>query len=118
LMALRTKHFITVIAAQYDTMGYMLLEPMSYGCPIISTAVGGIPEVIKDKHNGLLVPSQDIDALAAACQSLISDNELTTSIAHQAWLDCKEKYSAKTVASKTIDTYQEAIDKLKQYNLN
>ena len=70
VMALRTKHFITIIAARYDTQGYMMMEAMSCGCPIVAAAVGGIPEFIKDQRNGLLVPSQDVDAIAFRLQDL------------------------------------------------
>jgi glycosyltransferase involved in cell wall biosynthesis len=110
LMALRAKHFVTVIAAQYDTMGYMLLEPMSFGCPIVSTAVGGIPEVIKDRHNGLLVPSQDVAAMADACRTLLDDPQLAVRLGHQAWEDCRTLYAPDNVAQQTVAAYQAAID--------
>ena len=72
-MALRTQHFITIVAARYDTMGYMMMESMALGCPMVATAVGGIPEFIKDRRNGLLVPSDDADALANACAQLLEN---------------------------------------------
>ena len=109
LMALRTSHYLTLIAAQYDTMGYMLLEPMSLGCPLITTAVGGIVEVIEDEHNGLLIPSQDLDAMVNACQRLLDDPELTARLGRQAWVDCRELYSPDAVATQTVEGYRAAI---------
>lgn len=110
LMAMRTSHYLTVIATQYETMGYMLLEAMSLGCPIVSTAVGGIPEVIEHERNGLLVPSQDRQAMVAACQRLLDDVELTARLGRQAWRDCREFYSPEAVIRQTVQAYGEAIE--------
>ena len=109
LMALRTNHYLTLIAAQYDTMGYMLLEPMSLGCPLVTTAVGGIPEVIEDGRNGLLIPSQDLEAMVNACQRLLDAPELAAKLGRQAWTDCTELYSPDAVATKTVEGYKAAI---------
>jgi len=110
LMALRSKHFVTMIAAQIDTMGYMVLEPMSLGSPLVTTAVGGIPEFIKNRHNGLLVPSQDVSAMANACQTLLDTPDLAVRIGHQAWLDCRNLYNSDAVAAQTVAAYRKAID--------
>ncbi len=109
LMGLRTSHYLTLIAAQYDTMGYMLLEPMSLGCPLITTAVGGIVEVIEDERNGLLIPSQDLDAMVKACQRLLDDPELTAKLGRQAWADCSDLYNPNAVATQTVEGYKAAI---------
>jgi len=113
VMSLRAKHFATVIAAQYDTMGYMLLEPMALGCPLVATAVGGIPEVIKHRHNGLLIPSQQVKAMVEACQSLLKDHKLAAQLGRQAWLDCRKHYAPDVVARQTVAAYEEAIDLFK-----
>jgi glycosyltransferase involved in cell wall biosynthesis len=110
VMSIRAKHYMTLIAAQFDTFGYMLLEPMSLGCPLVTTAVGGIPEVIKDQYNGLLVSSQDVDAMEVACQRLLDDPALASRIGRQAWADCRDKYGAEAVARRMLDVYQEAIE--------
>jgi glycosyltransferase involved in cell wall biosynthesis len=109
VMSLRSQHFITIIAAQYDTMGYMMMEAMSLGCPIITTAVGGIPEYIHDHQNGLLVPSQDARAMAAACKELLENRDLASKLGRQAWLDCRAHCNPETVAKQTISAYQDAI---------
>ena len=50
-----------------------ILEAMCFGCPSVSTRVGGIPEVVEDNETGLLVPAGDVDALAEALEALIHD---------------------------------------------
>ena len=50
-----------------------LLEAMSYGLAVVTTPVGGIPEVVKDGINGVLIPPGDVAALAGALQRLFGD---------------------------------------------
>src|SRR5439155_13262833 len=50
-----------------------ILEAMCFGCPSVSTRVGGIPEVVEDNESGLLVPAGDVAALAEALEALIHD---------------------------------------------
>lgn len=50
-----------------------LLEAMWFGCPSVSTSVGGIPEVVTTGETGVLVPAPEADALARAVEGLLSD---------------------------------------------
>ncbi len=52
-----------------------ILEAMAHSLPIIATAVGGIPELVKDGENGLLVPPRDPSALASAIRQLVENPE-------------------------------------------
>jgi glycosyltransferase involved in cell wall biosynthesis len=61
-----------------------LVEAMAYGCPIVTTPVGGIPELIEDGVNGLLCPPGDPDALAARIRALIDDPGLRERLGREA----------------------------------
>ena len=50
-----------------------ILESMCFGCPSVSTRVGGIPEVVEDNVTGLLAAPGDAEGLAEALQDLIQD---------------------------------------------
>lgn len=58
-----------------DTESFCLsiLEAMCFGCPSVSTRVGGIPEVVEDGRSGVLVPEGNAAALAGAVEALIDD---------------------------------------------
>ena len=52
------------------------MEAMSQSLPVVATNVGGIPSIIQDGKNGLLVPPARPEAIAAAIDRVLSDDEL------------------------------------------
>lgn len=63
-----------------EGMGRVLVEAMALGLPVVGTRVGGIADVILDRECGLLVPPDDVAALAAALAELGSDAALRTKL--------------------------------------
>ena len=59
-----------------DGIPNVILEALSMGLPVVSTAHSGIPEVIEEGINGLLVPPEDAKALSSALERLICDPEM------------------------------------------
>lgn len=57
--------------SRYEGFGFPVLEAMSVGVPVVASAVGGVPEVAGDA--ALLVPAGNVDALAAALRTAVSD---------------------------------------------
>lgn len=64
-----------------EGMGKALVEAMHVGCPVVATAVGGVPQLVTDGVDGLLVPARAPDKLAAALQRLREDPQLATTLA-------------------------------------
>ena len=60
-----------------------VLEAMSYSLPIISTRVGGIPEIVKDGINGLLINPGDKKAIYDSIVSLMNNKELRENMGKQ-----------------------------------
>ncbi|MGG6297265.1 glycosyltransferase family 4 protein [Leptolyngbya sp. AN02str] len=67
-----------------DGLPTALLEAMTLGTPCIATNVTGIPEIIRDGETGLLVAQQDVEGLARAMQTLLTQPQLRTVLATQA----------------------------------
>ena len=62
-----------VLPSLNEGMGRALIEAMAAGLPVVASRVGGIPALIEDEKNGLLVPAEDSLALAVALRRILSD---------------------------------------------
>jgi glycosyltransferase involved in cell wall biosynthesis len=67
---------IFVSASEAESFGLVFVEAMCMGLPVVACTVGGIPEVVAHGETGVLVPSGDPEAFAAAIESLAADSEL------------------------------------------
>ncbi|MCU0495020.1 MAG: glycosyltransferase family 4 protein [Chloroflexaceae bacterium] len=71
---------VFVLPSRTDSFGIVFLEAWCYGVPVVGAAAGGVPEVITDGTNGLLVPFGDVAALAGAFGCLLHDGELARAL--------------------------------------
>jgi glycosyltransferase involved in cell wall biosynthesis len=90
---------VVVVPSVVDSRGRVdsttstVLEALACGRPLIATKVGGIPEVVRDGENGLLVPEKDPAALAAAIERLRVDAELRQRLSERARESAVERLS-------------------------
>ena len=66
----------SVLSSEWENFPHTLVEALAVGTPVVATAVGGVPEIVRDGENGLLVPPGDPLALAAALRRFIGDAAL------------------------------------------
>ncbi len=92
-----------ILPSYNEGLPMSMLESMAWGLPVIVTPVGGIPEVIIDHQNGLLVEPGIQDQLVKAMQSLIRDESLRLS------LGAAGRNSVKDL---NIHSYMESLSKL------
>lgn len=74
----------SVLPSAWENFPHTVVEALAVGCPVIATAVGGVPEVVRDDENGLLVPPNDPTALATALGRFFADGELRERLAAEA----------------------------------
>jgi glycosyltransferase involved in cell wall biosynthesis len=86
-----------------------LIEAMAAGRPVVATAVGGVGDVVVDGETGLLVPSNDEAALAAAWGRLIADPQLAASLARRGRQSVLERYSKRRLLDEMRDLYLELV---------
>jgi glycosyltransferase involved in cell wall biosynthesis len=65
-----------LLSSGWENFPHSLIEGLAVGTPVISTDVGGVGEIVTDGLNGLLVPPDDPQALAAAIRRFFADEEL------------------------------------------
>jgi len=97
---------IFIISSLWEGQPIAMLEAMAAGCPVVATKVGGIPEILIDGKNGLLVEAKDVSSLAGAIEKLIENDELRRELAKNARL---------TVENFSLPVY---IKKLEEYFIN
>jgi glycosyltransferase involved in cell wall biosynthesis len=84
-----------------------LLEAMSRRVPVVATAVGGVPGVIDDEDNGLLVLPSSPAAIAEALNRLSSDGDLRTRLAERGANTVRERYGMDNWLSRMMKEYSE-----------
>lgn len=67
-------------ASRREAFGLSIAEACAAGLPVVATAVGGVPEVVQDQGNGLLVGTEDVAALSAAIDRLASEPALASQL--------------------------------------
>ena len=66
----------SLLSSIWENFPHTVVESLAVGTPVIATAVGGVPEVVTDGENGLLVPVGDVGALAAAIERFYGERGL------------------------------------------
>ncbi|MGI6452587.1 MAG: glycosyltransferase family 4 protein [Syntrophomonadaceae bacterium] len=84
---------ILCVPSIMEGLGLVILEAMYFGVPVVASKIGGIPEIIEDGVDGLLVPPRDHQALAQALSRLLQNPGLAAEIA----LKGREKVSQFTM---------------------
>ena len=70
-----------LLPSLWENLPHAAVEALSVGTPVVATTVGGVPEVVHDGVNGLLVPPGDAAALAAAMRRVVEDDALRDRLA-------------------------------------
>ena len=86
-----------------------VLDAWSYGLPVITTPVGGIPDVAKDGENMLLFNPGDVDALADCMERMITDKELRDRISWASLVFAKTKFNLETINKEVEVIYKDVL---------
>jgi len=90
-----------------DGIPNVLMEAMAVGVPVVSTPISGIPELIHDGVNGLLVPSEDPGALAQAFLRLTRDNHLAADLSRNAQETIESHFNGDKLAARMASLLRE-----------
>ncbi|MDQ2933542.1 MAG: glycosyltransferase family 4 protein [Chloroflexota bacterium] len=100
---------IAVLPSLREAQGISILEAMARRKPVIASRVGGVPEVITDGVDGLLVPPADPQALAGAIARLASDEQLRHRIAEAGYRTVVDGFSIDSMVRRIEGVYDEEL---------
>ncbi|NOG84384.1 MAG: glycosyltransferase family 4 protein [Planctomycetes bacterium] len=100
---------VFVLPSIREGLGLSILEAMSHGKPIIATKVGGIPEIVTDGVNGILVPPCNPDALVSALETLLKNKEKREQMGFHGKRICNESFGSKAMVNKIELLYDELL---------
>lgn len=92
-----------------EGFGLVLLEAMAFSKPVIGSSVGGIPSVIQHNFNGLLVEPKNIEKLAKAIESILSNKKKAKEMGLNAFKTAKS-FSPEKSISKLINLFEEGLN--------
>lgn len=88
-----------------------MLDASAFGLPIITTPVGGIPDIITDNRNGLLFKPGDIQKLSILLDMLISDTELRNKLSNESQALANNIFDLKTIGKQIEALYESILNK-------
>ncbi len=98
-----------LLPSHSDSFGIVLLEAWAHGKPVIGARSGGIPAVIDEGENGILVPFADVTALVKAMDSLLTDPEMGKTMGLHGRQKVAEQYSWDSVGDRVLRCYQHIL---------
>ena len=101
---------VFILPSLNEGMGRVILEAMVHAKPVIASNVGGIPELIDDGQNGILVPPANAPALAAAMSRLIGQEPLLKKMGILSQAKVSEKFSLERMIKDIESLYVHLIE--------
>ena len=100
---------IFVLPSYSEGLPVSMLEAMASGLPVVASRVGGVPELVTDEENGLLVPPRDVESLARALVRLLEDPELCLRMGRNNRKKVRDTFSADRTAEKIVEIYDKIL---------
>lgn len=101
---------VLCVPSLMEGLGLVILEGMYFGVPIIASRVGGIPELIEDGKNGLLIPPADAEALYEAMYKMACHPELMQELAQEGRRRVQH-FTVETMARQVEECYAQLLTK-------
>lgn len=106
-----------LVAADGDRDGIpnVIAEAMAMGIAIVTTDVSGIPEIVRDGHNGVLVPERDAPALAMALEKLLADPDRRRAIGAAARATICDCFDSSVTTRALLQLFEREMSKSPEY---
>lgn len=96
---------VVVVPSRYETFGLVALEAMLHGAPVVAADAGGLGELVRHEHTGLMFPPGDITALQGAVTRLLEDAALARRLGRAAAAEVRRARLWEYVMPKLLAAY-------------
>ena len=100
---------IFILPSYAEGLPIGILEAMASGLPVISTPVGGIPELVEDGTNGFLVRAGDVEAIAEKISLLLGDSELRKDMGQNNIKKVREKFDVEVILNQLENHFNSVL---------
>ena len=100
---------VFVLPTLTEALPTVLAEAMAAKLPIIASRVGGVPEMVVNGQNGILVEPEDVRSLDNACIQLVGDNRQRAGMSAAGWNTVNQKFSIERQVDQLKDVYLEQL---------
>jgi glycosyltransferase involved in cell wall biosynthesis len=101
---------VFILPSNREGIGSILFDAMEAGLPVVASRVGGVPDIVHEGQNGILIDPARPDQLRAAILRLRADPELRTRLG-SAGRELAKGFSAASMARKYLDLYREVLNR-------
>ena len=100
---------ILVCSSNNEGTSVSVIEGMASGCPVITTRVGGHPDIISDGNNGYLIEPQNIDSLTKKMLQILNNPKQSAHLKENARLDAKNNFSLENLINNIENHYDDLL---------
>ena len=95
-----------------EALGLVILEAMAAKTPVVASVIGGIPSVIRNGENGILVKPNDPEELANAINNILSDDRKAKALALEGRKTVEESFSWEAITNQIEEIYERMLNYL------
>lgn len=111
LIRLYHEAHLFVLPTRADCFGVASIEAMATGLPVITTMVGGVPEIVDDGHDGFLIAPEDSRLLGERIELLLSNPTLRQAMGQHARATVLQRFDARDNAHRLIELMKQIASK-------
>lgn len=105
---------VYALPSRAEGLGFSLLEAMASGCPVVASRVGGVPEIVTDGRDGLLVEPENPIALASAIGRLLDSPELRAKLGAAGRATAQERFATERLVARVEELYLRLLDQRRE----
>jgi glycosyltransferase involved in cell wall biosynthesis len=99
---------VLAMTSDFEGMPIVILEAMAMRCPIVSTSVGAVPDVLRDGQDAWLVPTNDVAGLTHALGEALGHPEVARARAARAYSNFLSHHSLESMGARYLEIYERA----------